>query len=738
MKPVFYALFGALFTAGLSLTLGRLLLARVRLHLFRAEEWLFAYLLGSASLSLTVFALAALQVFHKGVLLALAAAAVVAAWRTHAFRSAAQPAPPLPRFWRWFFLAAFWAYAVLYFPYALAPEMSPDGATYHLGFVSQLYRLHGFRLITTDFYKNMPAGLEMLFLAAFSYGKHSAAALVHLQFLLVLPWLIVSFGRRFQYPAAAVFAALAVLCCPVAGMDATSAYVDAGLAACVFGVFYLLEIWRGERDPRLLAAAGALAGFAFSIKYTGALILLYALLAAAWTLRRSLPHPLRYSVSRLSLALIWILPWTVKSWLAVGNPLTPFFDSLFPNPYVHISFLADWSHLLTHYGITNYAQLPWELCVRGERVSGVIGPLFLLAPLALAALRSSLGRRILLAGAFAALPYAGNIDPRFLLPALPFVSLALGMVLSSLHPAAAALPLAASLVLSLPVATPLYTFPYTWRLDSNWPWSAALRRVPEGIWLYQHFPGYRTDILIERNVPPGEPVYSLFQAAEAYTSRDILVSYQSGPSEVLKDAIFSAVTSTWQPALRMRFAFAPRTLSRLRLVQTAAAPGEQWSINEIRLSSGGREILPGSSWRARAQPNPWDAHLALDNVPVTRWRSWEPARPGMFFELDFAQPVLADAVLVTFTGDEPHIAVTLEASGPSGTWTKLAGPPSIEPAPPFGDLRRQAVGQLKSRGLHWLLASDDNYGADDIRRDPSAWGLVPVAGIDNVCLYRIE
>lgn len=737
MKQVLYILFGALFTGAFSLALGRLLLARLRLHLYRAEQWLFAYLLGAASLSLIVFALSACHLFHKNILLLAGAAAIIAAWRTGALRVAAQPAPLPPPFWRWLFRAAFALYALLYLPYAMAPEMSPDGSTYHLGLVSRIFRLHGFQLSLTDFYKNMPAGLEMLFLAAFSFGRHSAAALLHFQFLLLVPLLTASFGRRFGYPAAGIFAGLAFLACPVAAIDGTSAYVDAALAATVFAVFYLIEIWRSSLDPRLLAAAAALAGFAFSIKYTGATILLYAFCAALWTLRRSVPHPLPYALARFSVSLVWILPWTIKSWIAASNPLTPFFGSLFPNPAVHPSFLRDWSALLTHYGITSYWQLPWELCVRGERVSGIIGPLFLLAPIALFALRSPIGRRVLLAAAFAAAPYASNIDPRFLLPALPFLAFALSLVLASIHPLAAALPLLLSLVFSLPALVPLYAYQYTWKLDSQPPWPAALRRVQEGIWLYQHFPGFRADVLLERTVPANEAVFSLFQSAESYTSRDIVVAYQSGPAETLRDAIFSAVTSTYRPSLRLRFSFPSRPLTRLRIVQTAPAPGTQWSISEIRLASRGIEIPPSPAWRARAQPDPWDVRLALDNIPVTRWRTWTPARPGMYFEIDLPAPLTADAVLLTQTGDEPAVRLSLEIPSADGAWTALAASPSLEPAAPPGDLRRQAIAQLKSHGYHWLFASDDNYAAPDLRANPAAWGLIPAGSVDAVRLYRI-
>ncbi len=69
----------------------------------------------------------------------------------------------------------------------------------------------------------------------------------------------------------------------------------------------------------------------------------------------------------------------------------------------------------------------WILTVGGQ-LGGQLGPVFLLAPLALLTLRTSVGRRLLLAGLIITLPYPQNIGARFLIPVLPFV--AMGIALS--------------------------------------------------------------------------------------------------------------------------------------------------------------------------------------------------------------------------------------------------------------------------------------------------------------------
>src|SRR5665811_42889 len=152
-----------------------------------------------------------------------------------------------------------------------------SGAGYHLGLVSRYLREHGFVRITDNLYAAMPAGVEMLFLFTYAFGKHSAAALVHFAFLLALVWQVFSYARRRGFPVAGASAALVVFASPVAGIDGTSAYNDVAVAAIAFTLFHLLEIWDEERNPRLLAAIGLVAGFAFAAKYTAWPAVAYAM-----------------------------------------------------------------------------------------------------------------------------------------------------------------------------------------------------------------------------------------------------------------------------------------------------------------------------------------------------------------------------------------------------------------------------------------------------------------------------
>ncbi len=159
MRAVVAALFGASLTIATAWALGAILLRKLSVALYRAEERLFSFMLGSACLSAIMFALAALKLARRGVFLVLGLLVVGYAFYSGAHRSEGSHFPPLPRLWKWVFAAVFSMFTVLYFFNALAPEVSADGMSYHLGEVAKYYRAHGFVRITTNLYGNLSQGI---------------------------------------------------------------------------------------------------------------------------------------------------------------------------------------------------------------------------------------------------------------------------------------------------------------------------------------------------------------------------------------------------------------------------------------------------------------------------------------------------------------------------------------------------------------------------------------------------
>jgi len=532
-------LFGAAFTIGASMALGAMLLRRMRLKLHRTEAALFAFLSGSAALSLLAFALCLVQQAKAGVFLALGLAAI-ATWgwgaltgaRRTSTRVDARPLSPLPQPWWLLFAVVFLAFFTCYLINAMAPEVSPDGSGYHLGNVARYWRHGGFAWDYHSIYASMPQGMEMLFLVAFCFGRHSAAAMVHAAFQTVLPLLVLCYGRRFAMPRAGAFAAIIIYACPVIGIAGISAYNDVAVATLLFAVFYLLQVWDEERSDNLLILSGLMCGFAVGVKYTSAAILPLALAFVVWRGARWTRNILRFVLS----ASLMAAPWLIRNWIWLGDPVAPFLNAVFPNPFWSATSEKAYLAGLAHYpGSPGAWEILRQVTAVGGLVPGMLGPVFLLAPVALLALRTSQGRRLLLAALIVSVPAFFNTEVRFLIPAVPLVALAMGMALANSWGALPALAVFHAFI-SWPSVLDIYADRNAWHLR-DLPLRAALRIEPESQYIQDHIGNYALKSAIERAVSPGEKIFSLAGRPAAYLDRDIIVGYESSFGERLQNLL---------------------------------------------------------------------------------------------------------------------------------------------------------------------------------------------------------
>lgn len=719
---------GAALTVAVSWSLGRIVFARLGLVLRRTEQRLLEGLTGASILSWLLFLLCAAGLARTELFLVLGAVALGFAWRVR--RAEGAPAPSTgPKLLQVLFALGFAVYAVVYLSNSLAPEISPDGVAYHLGLVARYFREHGFHKITTNMYAALSQGTEMLFLYAFSIGRHSAAATVHCSFLLASPWLLRAYGERIGRPAAGMCAGMLFYLSPMAGIDGVSAYNDVALAVTAFGMFYLLEIWREGQDDRLLLPIGLLAGFCFAIKFTGFGAPLYAALVILIQRRPKALVPVAGFASMLG------LPWLLKNWLWLGNPVSPFFNQYFPNPYVHVSFERDYTTYFRTYGLPSLKPLFWLVTVGGD-LGGLIGPVFLLTPLALLGLRSKRGRWTLLAMLCLLLAYPGNIGARFLLPALPFAALGIAMAVD-IATVLPALLIVAAFILGWPRVIDRYRNPAGgWQIHSV-PWKEALRIKDSDAFLFFRIPHILVARELDEKVRDGAKVWSSSGTADAYTKREVIVNQTSAEGQLLEDILMVALEKDLQPTWNLRMPFARQKIRRLRLVQSAESKDDTWSIGEVRFFRGEQELHPESKWKTTASPNPWDAGLALDGNPTTRWKTWESIHPGMYWELDFGSDVELDRVEAHAAHDQWKIQLHAESCGQAGCVPITEGMEKYND-PDAPDLKRFATKALKARGVDYLLVEYDHPLAKSIYPNPEAWGLKQLADRNRTRLYEIQ
>jgi len=332
----------------------------------------------------------------------------------------------------------------------------------------------------------------------------------------------------------------------------------------------------------------------------------------------------------------------------------------------------------------------------GTRFQGMPGPGFLLAPLALVALRWPAGRLVLAAGC--GLLWFGWM------PALPFLALALGMALERSRYVAPVL-VAAHAVLCGPDLARFYTRP-DWRIG-HVSLRAALRLRPETEFLKNNLPGYQAAQLLE-HVPRDAGVYSLTPLPRAYLQRDVLTS------DELNRILRTPVLPELQPrvGLRLRWAAAEVTTVCLR---------GQGTIHELRLFDGERE-LPREGWRLRSEPDSRGVQNAFDNSPVTSWS-------GTAITVEFGRPQRVSEAAIACPTASPW-RVELDGKPIAAAVEEFAESP---PA-----MRRVALYELRLRGIGHLLVTDDDPAAPDLLVYPHVWGLRLLAAGGGAHLLKLE
>ncbi|HYK62308.1 MAG TPA: hypothetical protein VEV85_22920 [Bryobacteraceae bacterium] len=731
------AILGAALTSGACYAAGVLLIGKLGVKLHRAERVPLAFILGAACLHLAVFAILALHIAYWPVFLLLLVGMIATTlWRagfSPREASASQPesSAKTPRGLKPALLILFGAFTVLYFFHALAPESSPDGSTYHLGFVARYLRARGFVRVE-DMYAALSGGVEMVFTPAFAVGKHSAAALTHFAFLIALALAVFAYGQRLGKPWAGAAAAFLVYASPVVGIDGTSAYIDVAVAAVVFAVFYWLEIWDELRDDGLLIPAGLLAGYAYAAKYTAFVMFFYAAGFVVWRSRSFRPL-LRLSACSLLMA----GPWMLRNWVLFQNPVAPFAGELFHDSHFHVITIRQWASYLRRYEVANLWSLPLEVTVRGLKTAGVIGPVFLLIPVFLLSMRFRAGRRLLAAGLILLTTYLANVGTRFLIPELPFFALALTLAPGD-SPGLVACLVIFHAITALPSGVEVYAMPGLWRLPHRVLYREALRIVPQDRYLREQSLTYDLARLVEEHVPKGERVLDLAGVAHAYTSREMLGDYYSAFNDDLKDMLNTGWYASYQPRVLEQIQFPENTVSRIRIEQSrTASPGEQWSVHELRFFYRGKELTRRPEWRLSARPNSWDVQFAFDNSPATRWRTWERAASGDYVQVDFGRPEAVDEARIETSYDHNLQGKVKLWDQALGRWIEADGEHRTGVLKPDANIRRYATREIALRGVRYLLIPDEFQGSFDFRGDPEAWGLELAAQGYGARLYHI-
>ena len=528
-------------------------------------------------------------------------------------------------------------FVVLYLFTASFPETSSDGASYHLGYLARYVAAGHIYKVETSFYPMLSQGFEMLYLPALLFGGDSACALLHTLFVSVMMALFPALGELVPAKKTELAAAALIFyATPIVGFTATTGYIDAAAATvCLAAVYFTLLACR-RRETADFIFAGICCSFALSIKISTAPILLLCLLLL---LLKARPAWKQLGAFLLASTVVEVT-WLSRNWIWYGNPIVPMGNALFPNPYVHADFEAGFRQYLAHYeGLSLSPSLFLETTVRGFLSQGVIGPIYLLFPLAVIVLVAKKQYIWPAATVVMLAVYPMNLGTRFLQPALPFAALAIAAGIAARTPRLIVPAAILAAVTTWPSVVNLYVQPYAQRLRA--PTLATIfHRPSRSAWLKQRLGDYRMIQYLNAHVSPDAQVLSQSGLPILYVRPTIRVWYESAENERLRDVLVVGLQpETHAPAQLQLTPTAAITATQFQLRPEQVSPDAQWSVSEVKLRTD-EAAAPTSI----CVPNPFDCSLIQDGNPVTLWRNWEPLPAAAHIDLNFGQPVTLSAV----------------------------------------------------------------------------------------------
>jgi hypothetical protein len=297
----------------------------------------------------------------------------------------------------------------LSFIMALTPPLEWDALLYHLTAPRHYMEAGRIYVLTGNFCANFPAFTEMLFLSGMLLKGDVVAHLIHWGYALLVALALYAFGREHFGHRTGLLSQAIFLSIPTVLTIAAWAYVDLALSLYGFAAYWALTRWLDDRRAGgWLCLAGVLAGMAFSIKYTGAsivLVLVTVILYRGWSDRVAWSKTIRASILVGVVAAFLASPWYLKNAVALGNPVYPYlFGGRGWNELRELWF-SSYGRPMAWWEV---ALVPWDMTIRGGEgkvaYESTLSPLFLLL-LPLLAVVHRKGRRWSELGVFSLIVY---------------------------------------------------------------------------------------------------------------------------------------------------------------------------------------------------------------------------------------------------------------------------------------------------------------------------------------------
>lgn len=412
---------------------------------------------------------------------------------------------------------------------ALVPPAGRDALLYHLRMPKYFVATGYAAPQQMNYYSYFPALTEMLYTLGVLLSNDYCAHLIHLWFGVLAALAIFSFVRSLSGTQTAFLSTLTFYSLPVVSNISALAYID--LALCFFTIlamgFFFTALKNG--DLRLGVLSAILLGFSVAVKYLGLfsviisfIILLIHLLRSPSSERQPL---FRYGICLFLISALVASPWYIRNCIVAGNPVYPFFFSVFgglgwdgTKQYMLDAFQGSYG---MGQSLGDLLLLPWRLVVHGGQgfpFDGRIGPIYLvLVPLLMWQRPKKILAVYMLIYSLCFVWIWSSVSQqiRYLLPSLAALSIGVVSALEVQRPGRGnSIRYAISAAV---IGIALFNFSFSVRTFTKYqPLSFVCGRIDRDAFITKHLKNYPPIQYINNTLPSDSKTYMLFIGHVAY------------------------------------------------------------------------------------------------------------------------------------------------------------------------------------------------------------------------------
>ncbi|MFH1386298.1 MAG: phospholipid carrier-dependent glycosyltransferase [bacterium] len=313
---------------------------------------------------------------------------------------------------------------------ALVPITEYDSLSYHLFAPKKYIAHHAIFPMPDSLQSYWPLAVEITYIPFLLLGRPELASLLSFAMGIFIVSLIIVFINKYisQNPLVSALAALLFYCQPVVNLLSTTPKID--LAFTLFSLLTLFSLfnWYYQNNNRWLWLASIFLGLTASIKLTGIFffpIFFVGVFFALLNKKNNWPSAFSSACAYSSLALLFFLPWLVKTCFWTGDPIYPFLTSFNGHRFSHMDVLA--------VTLRQYLRLFWDITFNYDKVTwgflGNLAPYFLALFPMIFMIKVRPARNIivllLLALTIITIVFLTGFSLRFIIPAIVLLSIVL-------------------------------------------------------------------------------------------------------------------------------------------------------------------------------------------------------------------------------------------------------------------------------------------------------------------------